>query len=153
VDWIVSDHACCSRELKLDAKNPDNIWGARSGFGGTDWLLSGIYSEGTRRGLSPNRIAELLAWNPSRRFGLLDKGDLAPGFDADVVLLDPDESFVVHGADSPSGQGYTPFEGQELTGKVKATYVRGQPVYDGANIVGSPIGRYLKRPTGIKPQA
>lgn len=150
VDWIVSDHACCSRELKLDPKHPESIGGAKSGFGGTDWLLSGVFSEGTKRGLSYNRIAELLSWNPARRYGLLDKGDIAVGYDADFVLLDPNQSFVVHGADSPSGQGYTPFEGQELTGKVKGTYVRGRQVYDGANIVGQPQGRYIKRPAGSK---
>lgn len=150
VDWIVSDHACCSQELKLDPKNPENISGAKSGFGGTEWLLSGVFSEGCKRGLSYNRMAELLAWNPSRRFGLLDKGDIAAGYDADFVLLDPNASFVVHGADSPSGQGYTPFEGQTLTGRVKSTYVRGNLVYDGTNIVGPAQGRYLRRPYGEK---
>ena len=150
VDWIVSDHACCSRELKLDPKNPENISGAKSGFGGTEWLLSGVFSQGSQRGLSYNRMAELLSWNPARRYGLLDKGDIAVGYDADFVLIDPNQSFVVHGADSPSGQGYTPFEGQQLTGRVKSTYVRGNLVYDGSNVVGQPQGRYLKRPYGSK---
>ncbi len=148
VDWIVSDHACCSRELKLDSKDPTNISGAKSGFGGTDWLLSGVFSEGTKRGLSHNRIVELLAWNPAQRYGLLDKGDIAVGYDADLVLFDPNQSFIVRAADSPSGQGYTPFEGQELTGRVKSTYVRGNLVYDGSNILGKPRGHYIKRPYG-----
>lgn len=148
VDWIVSDHACCSRELKLDPKDPASISGAKSGFGGTDWLLSGVFSEGTKRGLSHNRIVELLAWNPAQRYGLLDKGDIAVGCDADLVLFDPNQSFVVRAADSPSGQGYTPFEGQELTGRVKSTYVRGNLVYDGSNILGKPRGHYIKRPYG-----
>lgn len=148
VDWIVSDHACCSRELKLDPKDPASISGAKSGFGGTDWLLSGVFSEGTKRGLSHNRIVELLAWNPAQRYGLLDKGDIAVGYDADLVLFDPNQSFVVRAADSPSGQGYTPFEGQELTGRVKSTYVRGNLVYDGSNILGKPRGHYIKRPYG-----
>ena len=69
------------------------------------------------------------------------------GFDADFVLVDPAESFVVRAADSPSQQGYTPFEGQELTGRVKSTYLRGEQVYDGSNIVGGARGRYLHRPT------
>ena len=146
VDWIVSDHACCATEQKYSAKFPKNIWLAKSGFGGTEYLLSGVLSEGRRRGMSYNHIAELLSWNPARRYGLLAKGDIAPGFDADLVLVDPDESFVVRAADSESAQGYTPFEGQELTGRVKTTLLRGRPVYRDGNIVGAPGGRYLRRP-------
>ncbi|MFZ0239390.1 MAG: hypothetical protein WAL37_18845, partial [Xanthobacteraceae bacterium] len=67
VDWIVSDHACCSAEQKWSRNDPDNIWLAKSGFGGTEYLLSGVLSEGSRRGMSYNRMAELLSWNPAQR--------------------------------------------------------------------------------------
>jgi allantoinase len=97
--------------------------------------------------MSLSHVAELLCWNPAQRYGLRSKGDIAVGFDADFVLVDPAESFVVRAADSPSQQGYTPFEGQELTGRVKSTYLRGEQVYDGSNIVGGARGRYLHRPT------
>jgi allantoinase len=52
----------------------------------------------------------------------------------------------VRAAESESSQGYTPFEGQELTGKVVSTYLRGNLIYDKGKVVGPPIGRYLKRP-------
>ncbi|HEX7002388.1 MAG TPA: dihydroorotase family protein [Trueperaceae bacterium] len=144
VDWVVSDHACCKHELKVSRDDPGDIWLAKSGFGGTEYLLSGLFSEGRKRGLSPNRIAELTSWNPARRFGLAGKGDVAEGYDADLVLLDPSQTFVVRAAESPSGQGYTPFEGQELTGKVVKTFLRGELVYDGGEFVGRPRGRYAK---------
>lgn len=147
VDWIVSDHACCSAEDKVDHQHPDNVWLAKSGFGGTEYLLSGVFSEGSKRGMTPSHMAELLCWNPAQRYGLSSKGNIAPGYDADLVLLDPHSTFVVRAADSESGQGYTPFEGQELTGQVKSTFVRGQLVYHQGNIVSPPIGRYLHRPT------
>lgn len=70
-------------------------------------------------------MAELLSWNPAQRFGLNSKGDIAIGYDADLVLLDPNETFVVRAAESESQQGYTPFEGMELTGRVKTTFLRG----------------------------
>ena len=146
VDWIVSDHACCQHELKVSPSDAGNIWLAKSGFGGTEWLLSGVYSEGSKRSLSVNKMAELLSWNPAQRYGLLSKGDLAAGYDADVVLLDPSESFTVRAADSESAQGYTPFEGQALTGRVKATFLRGQLVYENGNVLGRPSGEYLHRP-------
>jgi allantoinase len=146
IDWIVSDHACCAAEQKWSRDDPANIWLAKAGFGGTEYLLSGVLSEGKKRGLPYNRIAELVSFNPSQRFGLLRKGDIAPGYDADIALVDPDESFVVHAAESESKQGYTPFEGLELTGRVKSTFLRGALIYDRGNIIGPAGGRYLKRP-------
>ena len=146
IDWIVSDHACCRTEIKYNADHPDDIWMSKSGFGGTEYLLSGVHSEGSKRGMSLNHMAELLSWNPAQRLGLLNKGDIAVGYDADVVLFDPNQSFVVHAAESESGQGYTPFEGQELMGQVKQTYLRGNLIYDNGDVVGPPLGRYQKRP-------
>ncbi|MGA8697348.1 MAG: amidohydrolase family protein [Xanthobacteraceae bacterium] len=148
VDWIVSDHACCSAEQKWSRNDPDNIWLAKSGFGGTEYLLSGVLSEGSRRGMSYNHMAELLSWNPAQRFGLLNKGDIAPGYDADLVLVDPDATFVVRAAQSESHQGYTPFEGIELSGRVKSTFLRGLLIYDDGKILGPARGQYLQRPGG-----
>jgi allantoinase len=147
VDWIVSDHACCSAEQKWSAKFPKNIWLAKSGFGGTEYLLSGVLSEGAKRGMSYNHMAELLAWNPARRYGLRNKGDIAVGLDADLVLVDPQETFTVRAAESESKQGYTPFEGMELTGRVKSTFLRGRMIYDNGKVVGPAGGKYLRRPT------
>jgi allantoinase len=146
VDWIVSDHACCSAEQKWSKSDPDNIWLAKSGFGGTEYLLSGVFSEGSKRGMSYNHMAELLSWNPAQRFGLLAKGDIAPGYDADVVLVDPSAKFVVRAANSESHQGYTPFEGMELTGRVTSTFLRGSLIYGDGNIQGPARGEYLHRP-------
>ena len=146
VDWIVSDHACCSTEQKVDSEESDDVFLAKAGFGGTEYLLSGVFSEGSKRGMSYHQMAQLLCWNPSRRYGLLAKGDIDVGYDADLVLLDPDESFQVQASASPSSQGYTPFEGLELTGRVKSTFLRGKRVYHNGEVVGDPEGRYMKRP-------
>jgi allantoinase len=148
IDWIVSDHACCGAEQKVAADQPDDIWLAKSGFGGTEYLLSGLFTEGRKRGLSLGRMAELVAANPARRFGLAQKGEVAVGKDADLVLFDPNETFVVRAAESESEQGYTPFEGMELTGRVRQTFLRGELVYDAATgVVGAPRGHYLRRPS------
>jgi allantoinase len=146
LDWVCSDHACCRHELKVDMKNPGDIWLAKSGFGGTEYLLSALVSEGRKRGLSYNRMAELTSFNPARRFGLNQKGDLAQGLDADIVLVDPDETWTVQAEASESRQGYTPFEGQELGARVKTTFLRGRRIYDKGEVIGEPRGRYLRRP-------
>lgn len=146
IDWVCSDHACCSHEMKVDGARPDDVFLAKSGFGGTEYLLAALMTEGRKRGLSYNRMAQLTSWNPAQRFGLLRKGDIAPGYDADLVLVDPQRSHVVRAAESESRQGYTPFEGLELTAKVVATYLRGSCIYENGTVVGPPRGRYLHRP-------
>lgn len=147
LQWVVTDHANCPTHLKVDADDPENVWKAKAGFGGTEYLLPGLFSEGMRRGLSPNRVAELVAWNPSRRFGLLNKGDIAVGYDADLVLLDPDRRWTIRAADSFSTQGYTPFEGIDVRGQVQTTFLRGELVFERGQIVGTQRGQYLPRPT------
>jgi allantoinase len=91
-------------------------------------------------------MAELLSWNPAQRFGLKSKGDIAEGYDADIVLMNPDESFIVNSKLSPSTQGYSVFEGYEFSGPVKATFLRGHLVYEDGNILGEAKGNYLHRP-------
>jgi allantoinase len=147
VDWVVSDHACCRHETKTARHALGNIWLAKSGFGGTEYLLPALLSEGIKRGLSLNRVAALLSANPAKRFGLNSKGDIAPGLDADLVLVDPRESWTIRARESESTQGYTPFEGIELGCKVKATFLRGGLIYENGKVVGAPRGRYLHRPT------
>jgi allantoinase len=147
VDWVVSDHACCRHETKVAKKAFGNIWLAKSGFGGTEYLLPALVSEGIKRGLSLNRIASLVSYNPARRFGLNSKGDITEGLDADLALVDPAESWTIRARDSESTQGYTPFEGIELSARVKATFLRGELACENGNLVGKPRGRYLHRPT------
>ena len=146
LDWVCSDHACCKHELKVSSRKPKDIWLAKSGFGGTEYLLAALVSEGRKRGLTYNDMAKLTSYNPARRFGLPSKGDIEVGLDADLALLDPNETWVVRAADSESQQGYTPFEGMELSGRVKTTFLRGNCVYDNGKVIGKPIGKYLQRP-------
>ena len=151
VDWVVSDHACCKEATKFGEDHED-VFAAKSGFGGTEYLLPGLVGEGSSRGLSLRRIAELTSWNPAQRYGLTAKGDIAEGFDADIALVDPDRSWVVDPADSFSTQEYTPLRGHEIGASVLATFLRGQQVYGDGKILGEPAGRYVRRPMTARPQ-
>ncbi|MEV0248638.1 dihydroorotase family protein [Nocardia sp. NPDC050712] len=144
IDWVVSDHACCRDEQKFGADR-DDVFAAKSGFGGAEYLLPGLVGEGRRRGLPLSRIAELTAWNPAQRYGLTGKGAIEPGFDADIVLVDPTAEWTVRAADSESAQEYTPFEGFTMNARVTEVFLRGHHVYRDGKVQGEPRGRYLRR--------
>lgn len=144
VSWVVSDHACCKEEAKFGDPQ-DDVFLAKSGFGGAEYLLTGMISEGRRRGLSYTKIAELVSQNPAERYGLSGKGRIAEGYDADFCLVDDTVSYEVHAEDSLSAQEYTPLEGVEMTAKVTSTYLRGAETFNDSGVVGAPRGRYLHR--------
>lgn len=146
IDWVVSDHACCRDEQKF-GEDRDDVFLAKSGFGGAEYLLAGMVSEGTKRGVPLSRIAAMTSWNPARRYGLGSKGALEVGFDADIALVDDGASWTIRAEESESSQEYTPFEGMTLTAKVTDTFVRGHRVLADGEIAGSPQGQYLRRPT------
>lgn len=150
IDWVCSDHACCGQEHKCDHDDKDNIFKAKSGFGGTEWMLSGMYTEATARGMDASDVARLTSFNPAKRYGLDKKGDIAIGYDADVALFDPTDSFTIKSEHSHSHQGYTPFEGLNCTGRVKKTLLRGNVIYEHTQgkgeLIGQPSGKYLSRP-------
>ena len=147
LDWVVSDHACCRHEMKIPKRYFGNIWMAKSGFGGTEYLLPALVSEGSRRGMGYNHMARVTSWNPAQRYGLNHKGDIAEGFDADIALVDPARTWTISAKDSPSTQGYTPFEGLEMSARVDATFLRGMRIFEDGQVIGKPRGEYLHRPT------
>ena len=78
VDWVVSDHACCRDETKFGDPR-DDVFLAKSGFGGAEYLLPGMVSEGRKRGLSyaPDRRARRT--NPAQPLRPRTKGAIAVG--------------------------------------------------------------------------
>lgn len=144
LDWVVSDHACCKDEVKFGDPR-DDVFLAKSGFGGTEYLLPGLITEGRKRGLSMSRISELTSLNPARRFGLHSKGEVKVGLDADFCLVDPNASWTVKAEESLSSQEYSPFEGFDMGARVTDTFLRGVKIYTNGAICGYPIGKFVKR--------
>jgi len=142
IDQIVSDHACCMLEQKQGG-----TWEAYAGFGGTSLLYPIVFSEGRKRGLSPQRMAELVSANPARTTALYPrKGTIAVGSDADLTILDPELAAPVTTDRLLSAQDHTAFEGFLVTGWPTHTIVGGRVQFEAGKLVGRPDGRYLRRP-------
>jgi len=144
IDWIVSDHACCKEEQKFGVPKED-VFLAKSGFGGAEYLLPGVITEGIKRGLTRPEIARLTSFEPAKRYGLKNKGSLRVGFDADIALVDENVTYKVTAANSESTQEYTPFEGFTLNAKVTDTFVRGNHILENGKIIGTATGKYQFR--------
>lgn len=145
IQTIGSDH--CGYAL-AQRQGVDDFTQASPGVPGVETTLVLVYSLGVKSGrLRPEDMVRLLSANPARVFGLWPhKGDLAAGFDADIVLLDPNFTRELSAQELHSRAGYSPFEGMKLTGRVVRTICRGRSVWaDGAVQTAPGWGRFLKR--------
>jgi dihydroorotase (multifunctional complex type) len=143
IQQVVSDHACCMLDMKQGG-----TWEAQPGFGGTALIYPVLISEGfNRRGLSLQRVAELVAAQPAQTVGLFPrKGTIAVGQDADLTVVDPELEATVTPERLLSAQDHTTFDGYPLKGWPTHTIRAGRVVYADGKVVGQPDGRYLKRP-------
>ncbi len=155
VQHVATDHAAGEWPGE---KHTGSIWTDYGGVPGVELLLPYLYSEGYRKGrIGLARLVELVASAPASFFGVDSrKGGLAPGFDADLAVIDEDESWTVRSEDMHNLNRYTPFEGRTLTGRVTATFVRGTRVFDrgaeGQETFGpAGFGRRVKRETMVSP--
>jgi allantoinase len=140
---IVSDHSPCTPELKR--MNEGDIAGAWGGIASLQFGLSIVWTEAKGRGVAFEKIVELMTIGPATLAGLdKRKGKLAAGYDADIVVFDPEERFVVQTELVQHRHKVTPYAGDTLTGIVKATFVRGHKVWEDGRHVGESIGEWVR---------
>ncbi len=138
IDCIVSDHSPSTLDLK-DLENGDFAvaWG---GVSSLQLGLSLIWTEARHRGIPLEQVVLWMAAGPARLAGLDNKGRLAPGSDADLAVFAPDETYVVEAARLKHKNPITPYDGKELSGVVRQTYLRGTLI-DGK----TPTGKLIYR--------
>jgi allantoinase len=145
VDVVSSDHAPWPVQLKSHETIFDNHSGAPGVETGLPLTLGAAWADGAE---SVAQVIDAMSRRPAERFGLGErKGQLAAGFDADVVVFDPDRRWRVAAAELRSNAGWSPYEGHSVTGRVTTTLVRGRVVYDGTDVVGEPGGGRFVSPT------
>lgn len=144
IDFVVSDHSPCPPDMKLrDQGDFMNAWG---GISSLQLRLPIIWTEACARGFTIEDLARWLCREPARQVGLNLKGAIKDGFDADIVIWDPDKQFTVEPAMLHHRHKLTPYNGEVLRGRVEKTFLRGQMVYDDGRVFG-PYGQAVLRTT------
>ena len=143
VDFIGTDHAPHAIEEK-EGKSP---WEAMPGTPGLDTAAASILDAACNGRIPFTRVAEVLCANPARLFGLAGrKGDLVPGADGDLVLVDADAERTVSPEMIRSKAGRSPFEGTTLKGWPVLTVLRGRVIAEnGAPVSAAAGGRFVPR--------
>jgi allantoinase len=141
---VCSDHSPCPPEHKLpEAGDFLAAWG---GISSLQLGLPLVWSGARERGHSLVELAEWMCAAPARLVGLQHrKGAIAPGRDADLLLLDPEASFTVDPAYLYHRHPVTPYAGRVLHGVVRATFLRGRLAWDTTGFAPGPRGRLLAR--------
>ena len=144
IDQVVSDHSPCTVDLKqLDLGDFGLAWG---GISSLQLGLSVMWTDTAQRGGSLKDVARWMCQAPASLCGLGDrKGRIAPGYDADFAIWDPDETITVHARDLFHRNHLTPYEGHTLRGRVHRTIVRGHTAYQRGVCSKSPRGRWIKK--------
>ena len=138
LDLVASDHSPCTPGLKaLDAGDFVAAWG---GIAGLQLAVPVTWTEARRRGHGLADLARWMAAAPARLAGLDQKGAIAAGRDADLVVIDPDATFVVAPDRIEHRHRITPYAGETLHGVVHTTFLRGQPIWDGGRPIATDLG-------------
>lgn len=142
IDFVITDHSPCAPQLKLLEQG--DFHGAWGGVASLQLGLSAIWTEAQKRGASLCQLATWMSRAPAAFAGLSGrKGQIAVGADADLVIWDPDATFVPVQRDLFFRHRVSPYLGRTLRGKVMATLLAGQVVYDGQGHPAGPVGKTL----------
>lgn len=133
LDLIASDHSPAPAELKsLKEGNFAKAWG---GIAGLQVQLPVVWVEAHKRGWTLVNIARWMSEAPAKLAGVEDqKGTVAPGMDADLIVFDADAEWTVRGDELEHRHKATPYDGRNVRGVVHATFLRGKQVFSSGKI-------------------
>jgi len=132
VDYVSTDHA---------PHLPEEKEGGAAGFPGLETSLALMLDAYNRKQIRMEWIISRMCENPARIFNIRGKGKIAPGFQADLVLVDLKKEWKVRAESMQSKCGWTPYEGMSLKGKAEKAVFRGKLVLDGGEIIEEARGR------------
>jgi allantoinase len=140
IDQVVTDHSPCPQAMKRLAEGDFRVaWG---GIASLSIALPLMWTEASERGFTLLDLARWMAAEPARLAGCgKHKGRIAGGYDADFVIFDPDQEFIVTENKLYYRHPVSPYLRETLRGVVKATYLRGNTVFAEGEFPGEPRGR------------
>jgi allantoinase len=144
LDLVATDHSPCPPEMKkIEAGDFREAWG---GISSLQLALPAVWTGARERGFTVEDLARWMCAAPARLAGLEGrKGAIAPGYDADLAVWDPEASFEVDAGRLFHRHKLTPYAGRTLHGIVRRTLLRGRTVYENGEVTGPPHGRALSR--------
>lgn len=142
IDMVVSDHSPCTPTLKLLEEGDFLMaWG---GISALQFGLPVMWTNLRTRGSDLTDLTRLMSAEPARLAGLDDrKGKLAIGYDADIVIWNPEENFTVVPKLIHHRHKLTPYSGMELFGRIASTVVRGKTVFKNGSFRPDIIGQLI----------
>jgi allantoinase len=143
IDLVATDHSPCPPAMKrLNEGSFKTAWG---GIASLSLALPLMWTEASQRGFTLIDLTRWMAEAPARLAGCsARKGRIAEGFDADFVIFEPEAEFVVTGDRLYYRYPVSPYLGKKLRGVVKATYLRGQPVFSEGTFCEKAGGREVR---------
>lgn len=142
---VATDH--CGWNL-AQKKAKERVEELLPGMSNLETIMPMLYSEGVGKGrLSLNRFVEVISTNPAKLFGLYpQKGTIAVGSDADIVIFDPKKEVTIRHRDMHSRADYELYEGFQVTGWPTHTLSRGEVIVENGHVLGSSgRGKLLRR--------
>ena len=143
IDFVATDHSPCPPAMK--AIDTGDFFAAWGGIASLQWSLPAVWTAGREAGVTFDQLSRWLSAAPAKLVGLAGrKGVIAPGADADLVVWEPDASFVVHAEKTYHRHKLSPYIGRTLYGVIERTYLRGRLVAEKGVVRAGATGRLVR---------